>query len=64
METYGKMSVETSGFLRDLVSHAFSDEGSAAAAFRISRMRLSVALCKGNGVVFQRSAGLLARTTG
>jgi hypothetical protein len=58
-ETCGCMHHEA-----DLVYRTHSDDGTGAVALRILRMRLAVAHCKGNGVVFRRIAHNLARFTG
>ena len=65
METYGKMCGEAEEFLREMVNNAHSANSTAAnAALRNARLRLSVALCKGNGVVFRRAAGNLVKVSG
>jgi hypothetical protein len=63
-ETYGRVHHEADSFLEDLVSCTYSDDGTRAVALHISCMRLAVALCKGNGLVFHRMAQYLARATG
>jgi hypothetical protein len=63
-ETYERVHHEAYSFLKDLVSRAYPYNGTWAIALRVCRMRLAVALCKGNGLVFCMMAQNLARATG
>ena len=63
METYGKMCAQAEDSLRDMIDRAHS-EANCSAALRSARVRLRVALCKGNGVVFRRAVGIMAKVTG
>jgi hypothetical protein len=51
-------------FLRNMVSRNYSDDASRTAGLRNARIRLSIALCRGNSYVFCRCAGFLAKVTG
>lgn len=62
MESYGRMCPEAEDFLRDQLVGA--DRADSSAALRNARMRLSVAVCRGNGIIFRRAAATLVRVSG
>jgi hypothetical protein len=64
-ESYGRLCVEAIDFLHELAAVAASHgEVVPAAIVRHVRLQLSVALCKGNGILFRRGYGSLARVSG
>ena len=62
METYGRLGQEAREFLRTLCASVHNMD--RAAALQYGRSRLSVALVKGNGIVFRRCYRLLAQAAG